>query len=82
MAVLLKHAEKNKYVKEVVWADGKVIFTDKPGEAKHYQNDWFADAERKQLQHYCELTYEEGGLAEDYTDIIPHLVINFTWARS
>jgi hypothetical protein len=78
MAVLLKHHDKDKYVKSVSWADGKVEFTDKPGEAKHYQNDWFAMAENKQLQHYASMTYEEGGLAEDYTDTIPHLVVHFT----
>lgn len=78
MAVHLKQKNKNTFVKSVSWVDGKVEFTDKEGEAKRYTNDWFAKAEREQLQHYCEMTYEEGGLAEDYSDIIPHLEIYFT----
>jgi hypothetical protein len=78
MAVHLKQKNKNTFVKSVSWVDGKVEFTDKEGEAKRYANDWFAKAEREQLQHYCEMTYEEGGLAEDYSDIIPHLEIYFT----
>jgi hypothetical protein len=78
MAVLLKHHDKEKYVKSVSWVDGKVEFTEKPGEAKRYQNDWFASAEKDQLIHYAAMTYEEGGLAEDYTDTIPHLVIHYT----
>jgi hypothetical protein len=78
MAVVLKHHDKDLYVKNVVWADGKVEFTDKASNAKGYSNDWFANAEKSQLQHYCELSYEEGGLAEDYSDIIPNLVVHFT----
>lgn len=78
MAVLLKHEEKDIYVKSVDWVDGKVEFTDTTSNAKRYSNDWFAMAERTQLQHYASMTYEEGGLAEDYTDTIPHLVVHFT----
>jgi hypothetical protein len=78
MAVLLKKKGEDKYVKSVSWVDGKVEFTDKTGEAKHYQNDWFANAEQQQLAHYAAMTYEEGGLAEDYSDVIPHLAVYFT----
>ena len=78
MGVVLKHQDKDIYVKSVSWVDGKVEFTKKPNEAKQYSNDWFATAERAQLQHYASLTYEEGGLAEDYTDTIPHLAVCFT----
>ena len=78
MGVVLKHHDKDTYVKSVSWADGKVEFTDKQSEAKLYQNDWFAMAEKTQLQHYASMTYEEGGLAEDYSDIMPHLVVHFT----
>ena len=78
MAVFLKHKDKNKFIKDVVWVDGKVSFTDDTRDAKHYENDWFANAEKDQLQHYCELKYEDGGLAEDYTDIIPYLVVYYT----
>lgn len=78
MAVHLKHKDKNTFVKSVSWVDGKVTFTDKASEAKRYNNDWFAKAEKEQLQHYCELTYEEGGLAENYKDTIPFLEIYFT----
>ena len=78
MAVLLKKKGEEKYVKSVSWVDGKVEFTDKTGEAKHYQNDWFANAEKQQLEHYAAMTYDEGGLAEDYSDVIPHLAVYFT----
>ena len=78
MAVLLKHKDKDTFVKHVIWVDGKVEFTSKPSEAKRYENDWFANAELDQLKHYCEMTYDEGGLAEDDNDVIPHLVVYFT----
>lgn len=78
MGVLLKHQDEDTYVKTVSWVDGKVEFTDKPLDAKHYSNDWFAMAEKTQLQHYASMTPEEGGLAEDYTDVIPHLIVYFT----
>ena len=52
--------------------------TKKPGAAKKYCNDWLAMAENTQLQHYASMTYEEGGLAEDYTDTIPHIAVHFT----
>ena len=78
MAVLLKHKDKNTFVKAVSWVDGKVTFTDKASEAKRYNNDWFAKAEKEQLQHYCALSSEEGGLAENYNEVIPFLEIHFT----
>ena len=78
MAVLLKHLDKDVYIKSIDWVSGKVDFTDNPGSAKHYSSDWFANAEKSQLQHYASMTYDEGGLAEDYTDIIPNLVVHFT----
>lgn len=77
MGVVLKHHDKEKYVKSVSWVDGKVEFTDELNEAKLYQNDWFATAEKDQLNHYAAMTYEDGGLAEDYTDTIPHLVVHY-----
>jgi hypothetical protein len=78
MGVVLKHKDKDIYVKSVNWVDGKVEFTKKPDEAKKYSNDWFAMAEKTQLQHYASMTYEEGGLAEDYSDTIPHIAVHFT----
>ena len=78
MAVVLKHQDKNIYVKSVNWVDGKVEFTNKADEAKKYANDWFAMAEKTQLQHYASMTYEDGGLAEDYSDTIPHIAVHFT----
>lgn len=78
MAVVLKHQDKNVYVKSVNWVDGKVEFTNKADEAKKYANDWFAMAEKTQLQHYASMTYEDGGLAEDYSDTIPHIAVHFT----
>lgn len=78
MAVLLKQQDKEIYIKSVDWASGKVHFTDKPEEAKTYKGDWFADAEKEQLQHYAALPYEEGGLCGDHIDAIPELFVYFT----
>lgn len=78
MAVHLKQHGKDVFIKKVSWVDGKVEFTDSSSNAKRYNNDWFANAERSQLQHYCQLSYEEGGLAEDYSDVIPELEVYFT----
>jgi hypothetical protein len=78
MAVVLKHQDKDIYVKSVSWVDGKVEFTKKPDEAKKYSNDWFAMAEKTQLQHYASLPVGNEGFVEDYTDTIPHLAVCFT----
>ena len=78
MGVVLKHHDKDIYVKNIVWADGKVEFTSKSSEAKQYSNDWFANAEKSQLQHYASMPYEEGGLAGDHSETIENLVVHFT----
>lgn len=78
MGVFLKHKDQDIYIKSVSWVDGKVEFCDSTENAKRYKSDWFADAEKQQLQHYCEIPYEEGGLEGDHKDVIKELSIYFT----
>jgi hypothetical protein len=78
MAVLLKQKDKENYIKSVSWVDGKVEFTDNQEDAKKYKSDWFADTEKQQLQHYSQLTYDEGGLDGDYEDIMNDLFVYYT----
>jgi hypothetical protein len=55
-----------------------VEFTNKAAEAKKYNNDWFAMAEKTQLQHYASLPVGNEGFVEDYTDTIPHIAVHLT----
>ena len=79
MGVHLKHINSNVFIKSVNWTEGEVEFTDNSDEAKSYQNDWFAGAEKQQLQHYASMPYEEGGLKidEEYSDVIPELIVYY-----
>lgn len=75
--VLLKENNKDNYVKSVNWVDGKVEFTSSPLSAKRYKSDWFAIAERQQLEHYSQLPYEEGGLEGDLAETVAALSVYF-----
>jgi hypothetical protein len=78
MSVVLKAKDKEIYIKSVDWTSGKVEFTENHYEAKAYRSDWFADAERVQLQHYATIPYEKGGLCGDHVDEIKDMSIYFT----
>ena len=78
MAVLLKHRDKDVYIRSVDWVSGEVSFTDDVNLAKSYQNDWFADAERSQLNCYAAKPYEKGGLKGEYVSEIPEMVVYYT----
>ena len=80
MGVHLRQRDNNVFIKSVNWTEGEVKFTDDSNEAKSYLNDWFANAEMKQLQHYASMSYEDGGLKIDkeHSDVIPNLIVYFT----
>jgi len=78
MPVLLKHKDKEVYIRSVNWADGEVSFTDDVKQAKVYDNDWFADAEKSQLTCYAAKPYEKGGLKGEYVSEIPEMVVHYT----
>lgn len=65
MPCVLKVNDKEKYVKSYTPLTGKIEFTNDKNEAKGYTNDWFANAEKTQLEFYANLPVEEGGLDGD-----------------
>ena len=78
MAVLIKHRDKEVYIRSVDWASGEVSFTDDINQAKSYKNDWFADAEKSQLTCYAAKPYEKGGLKGEYVSEIPEMIVYYT----
>ena len=69
MPCVLKVHNKEKYVKSYTPLTGKIEFTDNKEEAKGYSNEWFAKAEKTQLEFYAKLPVEEGGLDGDHKEV-------------
>ena len=57
MATILHNSETGEYLKSYDGLTGEVVFTNEVYEAKTYQNDWFAEAERDYLRFHFAKDY-------------------------
>ena len=69
MATILRNSETGECLKSYDGLTGEVVFTNEVYEAKTYQNDWFAEAERDYLRFHFAKDYPKvNDLVTDWYD--------------